>query len=153
MKPQDPFIKTLEEWTEAFMRRSMGNFMLYSKESGLSMSQIGALFHIHHKVNAGVSDIGEDLGISSAASSQMLERLVSQDLIQRTEDPRDRRFKQIVLTAKGERILQESMHARQGWLKDLAVTLSADEQAQIITALELMIYKVNQLDRTNSSKT
>lgn len=146
MIPNDPFVSTLNEWIEAFMRRSMRNFILYSKESGLSMSQIGALFHIHKKGFTGVSDIGDDMGISSAASSQMLERLVNQELIRRTEDPHDRRFKQIVLTEKGDRILQESMHARQGWIEELVVTLSTNEKAQIIIALEILIRKVNQLE-------
>jgi DNA-binding MarR family transcriptional regulator len=77
----------------------------------------------------------------------MLERLVQQELILRSEDPHDRRFKQIVLTDKGRRILQESLHARQGWLDDLAHTLSAGEKEQIVAALNILIDKANQLEQ------
>lgn len=145
MCSSDPFVFTLHTWIEFFMRRSMHNFIRYSKESGLSMSQIGALFRIH-RVTGGVSDLGDNLGISKAAASQMLERLVQQELILRTEDPNDRRSKQIVLSEKGCRTLQESMDARQEWLNDLAVTLSTSEKEQIISALNILIEKTKQIE-------
>ncbi len=118
--------------------------MLYSKENGLSMSQIGALFQIH-RGSSGVSDLGGDLGVSSAAASQMLERLVQQSLITRSEDPKDRRVKQIVLTDKGRQILKESIHARQSWLDELARTISPEEKEQIVGALNILIEKASQL--------
>ena len=88
------------------------------------MSQFGALFHLHRMGSSGVTDLGDHLGVTSAAASQMLDRLVQQGLILRSEDPNDRRVKQIVLTDKGHQVLQESIRARQGWLDDLAETLS-----------------------------
>jgi DNA-binding MarR family transcriptional regulator len=145
MLPSDPFVAALWEWIEVFMRRSMSNFILYSKESGLSMSQIGALFQIYRGASR-VSDIGDDLGVTSAAASQMLERLVQQQLITRTEDPHDRRVKQIVLTDRGRQVLTDTVHARQGWLDDLANTLSPDEKDQIMMALNILIIKAKQID-------
>lgn len=146
MQLSNQLAATLRKWVEISMRRSMRNFILYSKESGLSMSQIGALFQIHRKGTCGVSDIGDDLGITSAAASQMLERLVHQGLIDRSEDPHDRRGKQIILTEKGRRILQEGIQARQGWLDDLANIMTPKEQDQVVAALKIMIEKANQLD-------
>jgi DNA-binding MarR family transcriptional regulator len=145
MRSTDPFIATLQTWIEVFMRRSMHNFIHFSKERGLSMSQIGALFRIC-RVTSGVSDLGDNLGITKAAASQMLERLVQQELILRTEDPHDRRSKQIVLSEKGCRTLQESMDARQDWLNDLAITLSTSEKEQIISALNILIEKAKQIE-------
>jgi DNA-binding MarR family transcriptional regulator len=155
MPTTDPFVVTLRNWIEVFMRRSMRNFIRYSRESGISMPQVGALFHIHRGAG-GVSDLGEGLGISSAAASQMLERLVQQGVILRSEASHDRRVKQIALTEKGLHILQESFHARQGWLDDLAQTLSADEKEQITAALKILIEKATRLQPQSdpqSSKT
>jgi DNA-binding MarR family transcriptional regulator len=146
MQPTDPFVAALQEWIEVFMRRSMRNFILYSKESGLSMSQVGALFHIH-KGASGVTDLGDGLGITSAAASQMLERLVRQELILRSEDLHDRRVKHIVLTDKGRQVIKESVQARQSWLAELAFLLSEEEKGQIVAALNLMINKIGQLDK------
>jgi DNA-binding MarR family transcriptional regulator len=142
----DPFTVTLQEWAEVFMRQSMRNFMRFSRQSGLSMSQLGALLHIHHESRIGVSDLGGHLGVTSAAASQMLERLVKQGLILRTEDPVDRRVKQLVITDKGELVIQESIQARQSWFDELSEILSADEKIQVIAALNILVDKTIQLE-------
>jgi len=130
MKP-DPFTAVLHELIGVFMRRSMSDLILYSRESGLSVSQIGALSHIHVKGACGVSEIGDDLGTTSAAASQMLERLVRQGLIVRAEDPDDRRAKRITLTELGLRAVQEIFRARLGWLDELTHVLSPSELEQV----------------------
>jgi DNA-binding MarR family transcriptional regulator len=146
MQPADQFVLTLHEWVEVFMRRSMRTFIRYAHDSSLSMSQIGALFHIRREGGSGVTDLGNNLGVTSAAASQILERLVQQELILRTEDPVDRRVKHLVLTEKGTRVLQESIHARQGWLNDLSKTLSPSEKEQVTAALKILIDKMKRLD-------
>jgi DNA-binding MarR family transcriptional regulator len=145
MSGADPFISSLHNWIEIFMNRSMRDFINYARASGFSMSQLGALFHLHHAGVAGVTDLGAHLGVTSAAASQMLDRMVQQELILRSEDPVDRRGKQIVLTEKGLQILQESIQARQSWLLDLAELLSADEKAHIAKGLDILIDKAIQL--------
>ena len=70
---------------------------------------------------------------------------MQQELILRSEDPSDRRVKQIILTDKGFQALHESIRARQSWLSDLAETLSDSEKEAIIAALNILIDKVNQL--------
>ncbi len=147
MENSNSMVETLREWMEVFMRYSMRDFILYTKTNGLSMSQFGALVFINRKGASGVSDIGDELGVTSAAASQLLERLVQQGLIERSEDRHDRRVKQIVLTEKGRRILDESMQARQLWLNDLAHLLSGAEQAQVVATLRTLIEKARQLDK------
>ena len=144
MPGTDPFSTAVDQWMDVFMRRSTRNFLRYARESGLSMSQIGALFHIHRAGKTGVTDLGGHLGVTSAAASQMLERLVKQDLIQRTEDPHDRRVKQIVLTDKGCQVFHESIHARKSWLEDLGETLSQEEKDQVTAALNILTEKARQ---------
>jgi DNA-binding MarR family transcriptional regulator len=141
----DAFVPTLKEWIEVSMRHSMRNFIRYAREGGFSMSHLGAIFFVHRLGSCGVTEIGEHLGVTSAAASQMLDRLVQQGLVLRTEDPNDRRVKRIVLTDKGCRIFQESIRARQSWLEDLERTLSESEKEIATAALELLISKVNQL--------
>jgi DNA-binding MarR family transcriptional regulator len=145
MRHADPFVDTLQKWIEVSMHRSMRDFMGYARESGLSMSQLGAMFQIHHRGSSGVTDLGDNLGVTSSAASQMLERLVHQELIRRSEDPSDRRVKQIVLTDKGHQVLQDSIRARQSWLSDLAGTLSDCEKEAIIAALNLLIDRASDL--------
>ena len=147
MPPSDPFLSTLQEWIEISMRRSMRNFIHYSKQTGLTMSQSSVLFLLYRKGARAVSDIADHLGISSAAASQMLERMVQQGVISRSEDPHDRRVKQILLTPKGQQVLQGGMQARQSWLVDLAEILTQAEQEQVWAALDLLIEKARQLEQ------
>ena len=145
MQSTDPFVYTLRSWIEVFMHRSMRNIIHFAKESGLSMTQIGAMFRIRHG-SSGVSDIGDDLGVTSAAASQMLERMVQQGLIVRSEDPNDRRVKHLVLTDKGQTTLHEGIQARQKWIEELAELLTDEEKESALGVLQILVEKTNQLE-------
>ena len=99
MQQTEVFSQAFREWTEIFMGRSMHRFMQQAKEAGLSMPQIATLMRIHRHGALPVSDISKDMGTTLAATSQMLDRLVLQGLITRSEDPKDRRVRKMALTA------------------------------------------------------
>jgi len=147
-----PLAQTLHDWMRVVMQHSMRNFMLYAKEHNYSMAQLNALFRIRHKNTCGVSDLAEEMGVTSAAASQLLERLVQQGLAVRSEDPQDRRNKRVALTEAGERIVGESIAARQSWLTQVAELLPADEQKQVNEALQLLIEKTTLLDKTTADQ-
>lgn len=146
-----PLIQTLHEWMRVTMRHSMRNFMIYAKENNFSIAQLNAMFRIYHKGTCGVSDLGDDMGVTSAAASQLLERLVQQGLAVRAEDPQDRRNKRIALTQAGLHIVQQSMEARQGWLSRLPDLLTPSEQDQVNAALQLLIDRTLLLDESEPS--
>lgn len=136
-----PLIQSLHDWQRLVMRRSMHNLMIFAKERGYSVAQLNTLFRLHHRGACGISDLGEEMGVSRAAASQLLDRLVQQGLATRQEDPQDRRSKRVTLTPAGERLVQESLAAHQGWLADLAAQLTPAEQEQVNAALRLLIGK------------
>jgi DNA-binding MarR family transcriptional regulator len=152
MPAADQFTATLHEWVAVFMRHSMRNFIGYARENSLSMSQVNALFHIHRKGGCSVTEVAENLGVTNAAASQMLERLVQQDLILRTEHPTDRRTKQLVLAQKGIQTVQGGIQARQGWLDDLVALLSAPEKEQMDAVLKILIEKTKQLENPGEAE-
>ena len=135
MDQSQHFATILHRWAEVFMRRSMHDFVRLRKESGLSMSQLSTLFRLHHAEECGVTDIGEHLGITNAAASQMVDRLVGDGLLERSEDPDDRRAKIITLTPKGSNLIQESINSRRRWMEALTNNLTYDEQEAISAAL------------------
>lgn len=140
-----PVVSTFLAWIELFMHRSMRGFLLYARERGLSMSQIATLFQLNHHGSLAVSEIGDGLGVSNAAASQLLDRLVQQGLITRAENPQDRREKQLILTEKGRSILLESTRTRQAWLECLVTKMTPDEQVKVTEVMEILINKMNQL--------
>jgi len=135
MSASRKFHQCLHEFGQEFMLRSFHNAMRFAKDEGLSMGQMGALMRLQHGEACGVSDIGAALGVTSAAASQMIDRLAHMGLLERAEAPNDRRVKLLNLTDKGRALLQRSLEARTRWINSLGLHLDAERQAAVITAL------------------
>lgn len=146
MTNSDQFLKFLHSWSTIFMRHSIHDLIRFSKEYGLSMPQMSVLFHLHHGNECGVSSIGEHLGVTNAAASQMIDRLVQNGLVERTEDPEDRRVKQLKLTGKGASLVQEGIEIRQRWIDDLTNRLTLEERETITSALTMLTNAAEELD-------
>lgn len=140
------FNQVLRRWTEVFMGRSMRDSSLFMRNSGLSMPQVSALYRLYYQGQCGVTDIAGHLDVSSAAASQMIERLVQQGLLERNEDPNDRRAKQIVLSPAGRELMEESIEARVRWMTELTTVLSPEEQDTIVAALNSLTNAAIRLD-------
>lgn len=138
MSPTKVLSEVIREWSEVFMHRSMRDFRRFMDETSLSFSQISVLMRLKHGGSSGVSEIGDQLGVSNAAASQTVDRLVQLGLIERTEDPEDRRAKRLVLTQKGRSLIEEGIEARSKWIKGLTDALTLEQQEMIISALTLL---------------
>lgn len=131
-------IEVIREWSEVFMHRSMREFRRFMDETGLSFSQINILMRLVHGGSAGISEIGDQLGVTNAAASQAVDRLVHLGLIERTEDPEDRRAKRLALTQKGRTLIERGVKARSKWIEGLTDALTPEQQNMIISALTLL---------------
>lgn len=141
----EQFDTTLRRWTEVFMQRSMRDFGVFMRNAGLSMPQISALFRLSYRGECGVGDIAGETGVTTAAASQMVDRLVQQGLIERSEDPHDRRAKQIRMTPEGLALMREGAETRVRWMAELSPLLSDEEQDAVIAALETLIRATERL--------
>jgi len=146
MPDSDRFTTLLHDWAEVFMRRSMHDMVKFSKNSGVSMPQLSTLMRLYHQGACGVSDIGSHLGVTNAAASQMIDRLVQQGLLERSEDPNDRRVKHIQVTPKGRRLVDDGIGARRLWMEELTTELSAEDQELITRALILLTEAARRLE-------
>ena len=153
MTIEQRFTQVLRDWSEVFMHRSMTDFKRFMNDSGLSASQINTLMRLKYSGACSVSDLGAHVGITSAASSQMIDRLVGMDLLQRSEDPNDRRNKVIDLSPKGRALIEQGIETRRSWMEELTTALSPDEQQAIVTALILLTHAARQLERDNIGAT
>jgi len=141
----------MSAWIRIVMRNSMKSLIHYTKGHGLSMSQTAALFKIRGEGACGVNDIGEDLQISSAAASQMMDKLVQLGFIHRSENPDDRRGKRLVLAEKGIAFLQGSGNARIQWVDDLVDSLAPAERASTAETITLLVDKAKALGLCHDS--
>ena len=132
------FTQSIQAWMDIFMHRSMRGWWRYAKSTGLSMPQFSILMQLHHKGPCGMSGISEGYDITPAATSQLVDKLVQSGLIQRVEDPNDRRAKLLSLTDKGRELILNGIKERYRWVNEMADKLSADESAEISEALDIM---------------
>lgn len=99
--PATEDIHPLQRLMQLYMRRSVRDMQALLREQELSMPQMGALHFLRAEGAQTVSAIAEHLGLSLAATSHLIDRLVQRDLLTRTEDPSDRRQKRIALSEEG----------------------------------------------------
>jgi DNA-binding MarR family transcriptional regulator len=143
---EDEFLDALREWMEAAMHRSFHAFIRHNRESDLSLSQVNALFRLHHRGPGSVNDLAAHLGVTKAAVSQLLDPLLGAGLVQSSENPEDRRMKQIALTEEGRRTVEKAMNTRHAWLADLAQVLSEPEKAQLLPAIQLLTQRTREIE-------
>lgn len=144
------FTRVLHRWAEVFIHRSMRDFSQFTRDSGLSMPQLNTLMRLHYQGECAVSEIGEHLGVTSAASSQMIHRLVQMGYLERSEDASDRRVKRIALTAQGRNLVKELIDARRVWMQQLTEALTPEERSAIIQALQSLTAAAVRLDQPHS---
>ena len=139
MSAKDNFQNTLENWVSVYLYRSLTEFFNYLKVTGLSMQQAYALTYIYYNGPSKISELCEHMMVSAPATSQMVDRLEKQNLVERIAQPGDRRVRNVVLSGEGKKFVQESIEARQSWVKEIPPSLTDAQIDQISDALELLI--------------
>ncbi len=114
---------------------AQGHFI---KSTGLSMAQFGILMQLYHQQQCGITDLSNRMQITSAAASQLVDKLFQSELLERTEDPQDRRAKQLKLTGKGRALIEAGIQARSSWLDELIASLTPAESAVVVEAFSLL---------------
>jgi len=138
MSDDPELTRTLNAWSETFLHHSMHEFKKFMDECSLSPSQMITLFRLYHGEPCSISAVGSLLGISNAASSQLIDRLVLQGLVERVEDPIDRRVKQLVITTKGKTLVAQGINARRQWMETLTNEMTSEQLAIVISALSML---------------
>jgi DNA-binding MarR family transcriptional regulator len=139
------FPEIVKEWVEVFMHISFHDFKQFMDEEDLSPTQVNAMMRLYHG-GSDVSKIGEFTGVSNAAASQMLERLVQTGLVERKENPDDRRVKSLSLTDKGRQLVQRGFEVRQRWMGELTNHLSPQQLEDIGKALIMLTDAARKLE-------
>ena len=143
---QPQFSQITNQWLDISMSRSWRAWNHLAKSTGLSMPQFSILMKVHHRGNCAIGDISEHFDISNAAASQLVDKLVQGGLIQRAEDPSDRRAKLLNLTDKGREFIQHGVQERHRWVDELGGKLTAEERQKVTEALELITRAAQELE-------
>src|SRR5688572_23485865 len=133
-------IKTaLRRWMEIVMTRSMHDWVHYVKNSGISMPQFRLLMQLYYQgTSCGISQISDDMSVTNAAASQLVDKMVQNGLLERAEDPHDRRAKQVTISERGREFVRDGIEQRYLWVNELAENLSAEERQSVLDALTIL---------------
>jgi DNA-binding MarR family transcriptional regulator len=147
MTSSSELTETIRQLMDVITTRSMRERSHFVKASGLSMPQFGILMHLYYSTNCGISHLGEYMDISAPAASQIVDRLVQHGLVERTEDPNDRRAKQLTLTPKGLELIETGITARTRWVDDLVKSLALEDYDKIASTFGKLTEVVQALEQ------
>lgn len=100
--------------------------------TGLGVTETQAISYLAVHGERGQNELGADLGITSGASTALVDRLERQKVAERYPHPRDRRRVLVRLTTTGEELLAVS----RTWLASAFQSFSDDELENATTTLQ-----------------
>ncbi len=116
-----------------------------TKCCNLSLSQCHVLTEIGDSEGLSVNDLSEKLNLDKSTTSRHVTKLVNSGLIDRLENPSDRRYFTLSLTETGKSTYLSIDDTMDKYYSSLIKSLSKDEQNQIITALDLVKKAIDNL--------
>jgi DNA-binding MarR family transcriptional regulator len=129
------FSGSLTKWFGYLAHKSLREFLQFSHDYGLTILQMNILMRLYYRGSSDVSHLVDTMQVTKGAASQMVERMVQLELVERLEDHADRRVRHIHLTVKGRELIEKSIAARRNWLENIAERLSAEQQLEIMKSL------------------
>jgi DNA-binding MarR family transcriptional regulator len=140
------FSHTLRSWMDTFIHRSMHDSARFVKSSGFSIPQFFLLMQVHRHEHCGISDLSDYLEITNAATSQLVDKLVQAGLLERVENPIDRRAKKVSLSPAGEAFVEKAIAERSRWVDELAAVLNTEERRKVAETLEILTEAAKNLE-------
>lgn len=105
----------------------------FNKEAfHLTLLQLQALIFIKHSKKTQMGDIAKKFGIEMPSATAMIDNLVKENLILRSNDPEDRRAVIITLSVKGKKMLLDAMHEREKKMEKMLSFLSLKDKKDLL---------------------
>jgi DNA-binding MarR family transcriptional regulator len=131
----------LADRTLDIVPRAMRRIRTAVRESGepkLSVAQLRTLLYVRRHPGVGLSAVAEHLGLSRPAASMQVDRLVRAGLVDRSDDPDERRRIQLRLTGSGAEEVGRAHLAVRAWLAAELDTLEATDVEALDAGLRVL---------------
>ena len=103
---------------------------------GLGLSDFAVLEVLLHKGPMPVNAVGATIRLTSGSISVAMDRLEAKGLVERRNDPADRRSHVVYLTREGRKLITCAFTAHAAAMEEAATALSLKERAQAIALLK-----------------
>jgi DNA-binding MarR family transcriptional regulator len=110
----EQMLRAFKDFRAIVWRVPMRESIKFLHRHNMSLAGIVSLMTLGERGELSVSDLAEETGLSLAAESQLVNKLVRDGFVRRTEHPGDRRRKQVTLTARGTAFLRRMDGAHTG---------------------------------------
>jgi len=129
-------------------RRSAGETLAIMNESGLTLPQLVTLHLLEQAGVRTITAIASALRLSPAATSHLIDRLVTGGLVGRIEDPQDRRQKRVTITSAGRRLVERVRRERTREMTEAVAGLPAEVSREFGRVLSRVIGELEKLSST-----
>ena len=112
-------VELLRDLLHALLRSSIPAWV----DLQLTLPQLRTVFLIAHNQTSSVVQISQQLGIGEPTASHLIDKLVRAGLVQRSDDPQDRRRAQVQLSSAGENLIENLLGWEDflgGWLNQVS---------------------------------
>lgn len=147
--PQDCAREILE--TIPLTMRTIRARMRAAPPLNLSVPQFRTLMFLQRHEGPSLSDVAEHLGLTLPSMSKLVDGLVASGVVVRRPHPGDRRRVTLTLSEGGRSTLQAVREATQAHLASMLATLSADQRAVVVEAMQAL-QEVFAPDRTRAGE-
>lgn len=112
-------------------------------ELNLSIAQLKSLLFIAAEGKTNFKKIAEALGVTPPNITGIIDRLVEQGLVSRTENPEDRRIMMLQVTEKGQKLLINLRESRVSFFKQALSRMKQEELQSLSQGLSALIKAAN----------
>ena len=124
----------------AMSRKISRNYNAECARSGITATQSFVIFDLIDHDGSSVKDIAFRIQLDSPAVTGVIDRLYKENLVQRVEDPSDRRSLQIFLTPKGRHLADELIPMSQEFNRNIQDGFDLDE----VDLFQKYLYRLEQ---------
>jgi DNA-binding MarR family transcriptional regulator len=105
-------------------------------EESVTLTQFRALVILATRGPITSAELAELLGTAPSSVTRLCDRLVSKRLIDRAEDPADRRNRLLDLTRGGRQLVDDVTDARRAEIREIVGTLNTQDRVLLISSLD-----------------
>ena len=107
-------------------------------ESDVTIAQIKALMYIAREGPTIISDVADAFGVGRPAASVLVDHLVERRLVERSEDPEDRRRTIVRLSTRGEELVTQFHEAGRERMRKCLSQLAEEDLSALVRGLRAL---------------
>ena len=109
--------------------------------ASVSMLQVKVLACVAEHAGESMKYVAEDLKVTPAAITIIIDKLADEGLIKKKTDVKDKRITRLLLTAKGREYLRRGMKIFREHIEEVTSVLSPAEKTQLVSILTKLANK------------